>query len=102
MNPPRQPHLKSDTLTSTALRIQVNAQGDHHDLLDCADRKASCPRKQIVGDRVLLGWADVFSRRGDLARRPKRGSMSGGPITAGCASAQVGLGGDQERRGSHP
>ena len=102
MNPPTQPHLKSDTLTSTAVRIQVNAQGDHYDLLDCADRKVSYPRKQIVGDRVLLGWADVFSRRGDLARRPKRGSMSGGPITAGCASAQVGLGGDQERRGSHP
>jgi hypothetical protein len=102
MNPPRQPHLKSDTLTSTAVRIQVNAQGDHHDLLGCADRKASYPREQIVGDQVVLGWADVFSRRGDLAQRPKRGSMSGGPITAGCASAQVGLGGDQERRGSHP
>jgi len=42
------------------VRIQVNAQGDHHDLLDCADRKASYPRKQIVGDRVLHGWADVF------------------------------------------
>jgi hypothetical protein len=48
MNPPRQPPLKSDTLTSTAVRIQVNAQGNHHDLLDCADRKASYPREQIV------------------------------------------------------
>src|SRR5689334_15048955 len=28
--------------------------------------------------------------------------MSNGPAAAGCASAQVGLGGDHERRGAHP
>jgi hypothetical protein len=103
MNPPRQPHVEPvAALTGTEVPIQVNAQDGYHDRPDRTGRKASYPRRQIVGDRIVLGWADVFGRRGDLAQRPKHGSMSGGPITAGCASAQVGLGGDHERSGSHP
>ena len=106
MNQPRKPHVESVAgLTSTAVPMQVNAQDDYDDQLDCAGRKASYQRRQIAGDRIVLNWADVFSRPGDLARRPKHGSMSVGPIAAGCASAQVGLGGlggDQERSGSHP
>jgi hypothetical protein len=112
--PPRTPTLCNATTepfeltasrrrnTCTAVPIEVNAQDDHDGLLDCTDRKPSYPRELIVGDRVVLGWADVVGRRGGLAGRPKRGSMSGGPITAGCASAQVGLGGDHERRHSRP
>ena len=101
MNPPRQPHEDSVALTSTAVPIQINAQDDHYHLLDYTGRKASYPREQIVSDWVVLGWADVFSRRGDLAWGPMRGSMSGSGH-GGCASARVGLGGDQERSGSHP
>jgi hypothetical protein len=88
--------------TGTTAPVQLYAEDDHHGPLDCTDEsvriRASCSSATGLfraGMMLLIG-------EGGLASRPKRGSMSGGPITAGCASAQVGLGGDHERRRSRP